>query len=526
LNGSIILIDWVDSEAIQREEALLDELDSAKETQQRQDQLIRNLREQITAIKNSPALGYPGVASNDSRKYSELLVKYEALKEEQGQLYRTQSQNVQRLLELGEQVKAREAAKASLEATIQAAMEEKEQHRQVIEELNATMGERDLALQVMQDELTALQLELLKTDERIERLEGENKDLVSRWMQKVSETADMLNDQLGVRGSREGSVAQQPRALSPRKCPSTLATSFAVAGKKELINTMILSPGHCTVALCTTYNTVGLHALKDGEKTGHLWGGPKTGIASGAFNTAGDLFAGTTISGSAGSPSIFVWHVPTEKIRAALDGHDGMVAGAAFLPGDDTKLATVGQDRTARIWDLPRGFCLRTFELPAEGSAIIALRNCVATGHRDGSVGFWDERVPTGLGTSSLHPKAITNLAVDVSSASDALISASLDHSLKVMECNSRRTLQSFAHANFRVGPYGTLPAGCPSGKFIAAGSSNGDLFVWNRAWGADLEAVLEGHKAAVVSTVCTRDPEGRSLIASADRNGTVMIWQ
>lgn len=514
----------LDSEAIQREEALLDELDSAKETQQRQDQLIKSLREQITTIKNSPALGYPGVASNDSRKYSELMVKYEALKEEQGQLYRTQSQNVQRLLELGEQVKAREAAKASLEATIQLAIEEKEQHRQLIEELQSTLGERDLALQVMQDELTALQLELLKTDERIAKLEGENAELVHRWMQKVSETADMLNDQLGVRGSRAGSVAQ-PRALSPRKCPSVMTTSFAVAGKKELINTMILGHGN-TVALCTTYNTVGLHALSTGEKTGHLWGGPKTGIASGAFNASGDLFAGTTVSGSAGSPSIFVWHVPTEKIRAALDGHDGMVAGGAFLPGDDTKLATVGQDRTVRIWDLPRGFCLRSFELPAEGSSIVALRSCVATGHRDGSVGFWDERVPTGLGTTSLHPKAITNLSVDPSGNSDTLISASLDHSLKVMDCTSRRTLQSFAHPNFRVGPYGTLPAGCPSGKFVAAGSSNGDLFVWNRAWAADLEAVLEGHKAAVVSTVWTRDPEGRSLIASADRNGTVMIWQ
>lgn len=505
----------------------MDELDSAKESQQRQDQVIRNLQEQITTIKNSPALGYPGAAGSgdSSKKYSDLLAKYEALKEEQGQLYRTQNQNVQRLLELSEQVKARESVKESLEASLQSVVEEKEQLRQVIEELHGLVGEKDLGLRVMQDELTALQLELLKTDERIEKLEGENKELVGRWMQKVSETADLLNDQLSLSRSRSESAPQSASAAL-RKCPSMMVTSFAVAGKKELINTMVLAKVQNTVAICTTYPSIGLHSLSDGTKTSHLWGGPKTGISSGAFNETGDLFAGTTISGSAGSSSIYVWHVPSEKIRAQLDGHDGMVTGAAFLHGDDTKLATVGQDRTVKIWDLPRGFCLRTFEIPAEGTSIVALKSSLASGHRDGSVGFWDERVPTTLGITALHPKAITNLSLDVSNPHEAIISASLDHSLKIMDCSSKRTLQSFSHQNFRVGPYGTLPAGCPSGKFIAAGSSNGDLFIWNRAWGADVEAVLEGHKASIVSSIWTRDSEGNSLIASADRNGTVMIWK
>ena len=46
---------------------------------------------------------------------------------------------------------------------------------------------------MLQDECTALQLELSRAEERIRDLENENRELVERWLRKMNEEADKLN---------------------------------------------------------------------------------------------------------------------------------------------------------------------------------------------------------------------------------------------------------------------------------------------------------------------------------------------
>lgn len=168
--------------------------------------------------------------------------------------------------------------------------------------------------------------------------------------------------------------------------------------------------------------------------------------------------------------------------------------GATFLEGDDTKLATVGQDRTLRIWDLPRGFCLRTVELPAEGSGVACAKGTIISSHRDGSVSFLDDRSNSVLNThKDLHSRPISNISVE--NAGNELITASLDHTLKIFDLTSHRILQTFSDENFKVSIFGSLPTGSPNGKYLAAGSADGLLYIWNRAWGAKIEAILEGHR-------------------------------
>lgn len=52
--------------------------------------------------------------------------------------------------------------------------------------------------------------------------------------------------------------------------------------------------------------------------------------------------------------TVRVWKLPGGTEPLQLDGHQGKVTGASFSP-DGRRLATVGQDRTLRIWDLARG---------------------------------------------------------------------------------------------------------------------------------------------------------------------------
>jgi hypothetical protein len=48
--------------------------------------------------------------------------------------------------------------------------------------------------QDVQDEMLALNIQLNMVDERCRKLEKENKDLVDRWMARMSKEADAMND--------------------------------------------------------------------------------------------------------------------------------------------------------------------------------------------------------------------------------------------------------------------------------------------------------------------------------------------
>jgi autophagy-related protein 16 len=54
--------------------------------------------------------------------------------------------------------------------------------------------EKDIAIQVLQDEVATLQLELVKTEERMKDLEKENGQLLQRWLKKMNEEAEKMNE--------------------------------------------------------------------------------------------------------------------------------------------------------------------------------------------------------------------------------------------------------------------------------------------------------------------------------------------
>jgi len=49
-------------------------------------------------------------------------------------------------------------------------------------------------IQVLHDEMQALQLELMQRQTRITELEAENKSLVERWLKKLNDEANKINE--------------------------------------------------------------------------------------------------------------------------------------------------------------------------------------------------------------------------------------------------------------------------------------------------------------------------------------------
>lgn len=277
-----------------------------------------------------------------------------------------------------------------------------------------------------------------------------------------------------------------------------------------------------TVAVCTTYPAVSIFSISDGSKQHFLWGGPKTGITAGCFNTSGDLFVGTTISTGSSNPSVFVWNVPTEKIRCCLSGHDGLVTSAAFLRGDDTKIVSGSHDHTLRIYDLPRSLCLKTIETKSAVNAVLTGPFGILTALQDGSICRYDERSgKLEAQSSNLHNRAI--LSVVCLPNTNEIITVSLDHTIKAVDLNTLAASQVFRHDAFRVPSEGGLPCLSSDEKFLMAGSSNGSVFVWNRAWNSELETILTGHDSSVVATLWSHKS---NQLVSSDRNGCIKLWR
>lgn len=403
-----------------------------------------------------------------------MTLKYEQLKEEQTQLYRLQSSNVQKLLDLNDQLKSRDSAQKQVEAELSRSKEDHGHLLETIEELHLVIEEKNFNIRLMQDELTALQLELLKLDERNLELSRDNKELLDRWLNKASLTADMLNCQLD---------EMQPQKSPNRviSCPRKEVFQIEVIGDVSLL---VADPNNGLIAICTMNSPiVPIYDSKNVKKY-ELKGAPASGIHSGQFQA--DLFVGV------GDSLITFWHVPTGKIRQTLSGHQDVITSVWFLTPDT--LITGSKDKTIKVWDIPRGFCLKTIESPSPIIDLVSNSYGLFSTHSDGTLIRWDEKSSSAL----IHSAPIYGESPRLTLIGDDLLVTGKD-SLQIVSCNDFHRKVSFTNDNLnlsRCNPSCTL-----DGKLVAVGTSDGTTLVWNRQWPDQVESVLPSSINPIVST-------------------------
>ncbi|XP_042534993.1 autophagy-related protein 16-1 isoform X2 [Dipodomys spectabilis] len=241
--------------------------------------------------------------------------------------------------------------------------------------------------------------------------------------------------------------------------------------------------------------------------------GSNAGITSIEFDSAGAyLLAASNDFASR------IWTVDDYRLRHTLTGHSGKVLSAKFLL-DNARIVSGSHDRTLKLWDLRSKVCIKTVFAGSSCNDIVCTEQCVMSGHFDKKIRFWDIRSESVVREMELLGK-IT--ALDLNPERTELLSCSRDDLLKIIDLRTNAVKQTFSAPGFKCGSDWTRVVFSPDGGYVAAGSAEGSLYVWNVLTGK-VEKVLSKQHSSSINAVAWA-PSGLHVI-SVDKGSKAVLW-
>eukprot|EP00741_Cyanophora_paradoxa_P019388 tig00021127_g18716.t1 len=242
-------------------------------------------------------------------------------------------------------------------------------------------------------------------------------------------------------------------------------------------------------------------------------------VMSVAFSSDGKLLAGAS-----NDNNVRVWDCATQRVRHVFTGHQGKVFSVRVAQAQASQRVVSGShDRSVKIWDLARGFCVKTILCGSSVNdlAVNADASMVVSGHLDGHLRFFEG----GSGAlvqdcSNLHSAQITS--VQLLTDGNRVLTAGRDNVLKIVDVRTYEELASFKDDQFRSGLNWTRAAASMDGQWVAAGGQDGVVCLWNAHTGK-LKAALKGHHTGPVAG-CAWSAEGR--LATVARDKLLILWE
>lgn len=386
-------------------------------------------------------------------------------------------------------------------------------------------------ISLLQNEVQALQVEVVQKEEESKKLIREKNSLLADITKKSFQNAELLNQMM--------TLEERVKELSIKLANAGPATNQATSSSAPNVDLDLRAavPTRCRKVLrdqgeltCVAYNPTGLLLASAGvEKVIRLYDttsislkstlqGATQSVMVTAFSADENL-----VLGSSNDNSTRIWHLPTQRLRHTLNGHTSKVFAGCFSSGSD-KALTGSHDRTIKIWDLVRGYVLRTIMCSSSCNAIcMNVDSTLAfSGHFDSNLRIWDLKngsLVTEL--NGIHTDQITSVSINADSTS--VLTSSRDNTLKLIDIGTHEVVQTFKHDEYRNGANWAKSCLSPDGSFVAAGSADGQVFIWDAKTGKH-HSTLKGHKDIV--TCVAWNPANNGTIASCDKSGTTFFWE
>ncbi|XP_071352172.1 autophagy-related protein 16-1 isoform X3 [Trachinotus anak] len=296
------------------------------------------------------------------------------------------------------------------------------------------------------------------------------------------------------------------------RVPSTALHMFEAHDGE--VNAVRFSPGSRLLATGGMDRRVKLWEVVAGhcEPKGALTGS-NAGITSIEFDSAGSyLLAASNDFASR------IWTVDDYRLRHTLTGHSGKVLSARFLL-DNARIVSGSYDRTLKLWDLRSKVCMKTVFAGSSCNDIVCTEQCVMSGHFDKKVRFWDIRAESIVRELELLGR-VTSL--DLNHDRTELLTCSRDDLIKIIDLRTNSVRQTFSAQGFKCGADWTRVIFSPDGCYVAGGSADGALYVWNVLTGKVERTLDRNHNSAINSV--SWSPSG-AYVASVEKGSKAILW-
>ncbi|XP_075747168.1 autophagy-related 16 isoform X1 [Rhipicephalus microplus] len=477
-----------------------------------------------------------------------LETKIYQLQEEMTELLRHKSEHSQQLIDAKNSLEEKERQLHLKDTRIQECEAELDLLK---EKLSATAKElQDMkdANQLLKDEHEALQLVYNSLERNFSTLERDHQDLVKRWMALKSRDADKLNaeNERMLRAPMEWCTMKAPlcrlkqaqvkrdledAAREPVVVPNDSTRAVPPVCLQSFVpNRLLLKyEAHDGEVNAVQFSSSGrLLCTGGGDRKVKIWeftrdqallrgtlGGSNATVMSLDMDTGENL-----ILAASNDFSSRVWTLSDQRLRHTLTGHSRKVLAAKFL-GDTGRVASGSHDRTLKIWDLRSRACIRTIFAGSSCNDLVASDSggtTIISGHFDKRLRFWDSRAE-----SSANEIVLGGLisSLDLSADRCQLLCCVRDDTIKLLDVRMNQVLISFQDDNFKVACDWTRAKFSPDASYVAVGSHDGTLFIWNTQT-AKLEKKLKEMSSPIIA--CSWNLRG-DYIASSDRDKRVCIW-
>ncbi|XP_038548345.1 autophagy-related protein 16-1 isoform X1 [Micropterus salmoides] len=280
------------------------------------------------------------------------------------------------------------------------------------------------------------------------------------------------------------------------------------------VNAVRFSPGSRLLATGGMDRRVKLWEVVAGrcEPKGALTGS-NAGITSIEFDSAGSyLLAASNDFASR------IWTVDDYRLRHTLTGHSGKVLSARFLL-DNARIVSGSYDRTLKLWDLRSKVCMKTVFAGSSCNDIVCTEQCVMSGHFDKKVRFWDIRAESIVLELELQGR-VTSL--DLNHDRTELLTCSRDDQVKIIDLRTNAVRQTLSAQGFKCGADWTRVTFSPDGSYVAGGSADGALYIWNVLTGKVDRTLDRNHNSAINSV--SWSPSG-AYVASVEKGSKAILW-